>query len=276
MGFDRPIDGVETAVAAARVAVVSAAPSAFRRGLAQTFTPPPPPDFPSALAPEPHPAHADRPDSLPSPLPLSARPKQPESSKDALRRASHVPALTPKQPSTMQRPTPLRAAPLSADACGPDGLRPAHPHPPQGGTMLTRTDRRRFPILLAAIAALLVFIAVDAASSPVQAQTPSADATLSSLRPQRQHGRRHRAESHILHRGHLLHRKRGRRRSSTTVTAETTDDAATAVIRINGVEDADGTVDLVPGYNVITVEVTAQDGTTAADLYRHRSSGTAR
>ena len=31
---------------------------------------------------------------------------------------------------------------------------------------------------------------------------------------------------------------------------------------INGVEDADGTVDLVAGYNVITVEVTAQDGTT--------------
>ena len=47
--------------------------------------------------------------------------------------------------------------------------------------MLTRTDRRRFPVLLAAIAALLVFIAVDAASSPVQAQTPSADASLSSL-----------------------------------------------------------------------------------------------
>ena len=92
MGLDKPIDGVETAVAAARVAVVSAAPSAFRRGLAQTFTPPPPPpDFPSALAPEPHPAHTGRPDSLPSPLPLSARPKQPESSNDAFPRASRGP-----------------------------------------------------------------------------------------------------------------------------------------------------------------------------------------
>ena len=50
--------------------------------------------------------------------------------------------------------------------------------------------------------------------------------------------------------------------SSTTVTAETTDEDATAVIMINGVEDADGTVDLVGGYNVITVVVTAQDGTT--------------
>ena len=50
--------------------------------------------------------------------------------------------------------------------------------------------------------------------------------------------------------------------ASTTVTAETTDEDATAVIMINDVEDADGTVDLVAGYNVITVEVTAQDGTT--------------
>ena len=40
---------------------------------------------------------------------------------------------------------------------------------------MTRTDRRRFPILLAAIAALLVFIAVDAVSRPVQAQTPAAE-----------------------------------------------------------------------------------------------------
>ena len=41
--------------------------------------------------------------------------------------------------------------------------------------MMTRTDRRRFPVLLATIAALLVFIAVDAASGPVQAQTPAAE-----------------------------------------------------------------------------------------------------
>ena len=47
--------------------------------------------------------------------------------------------------------------------------------------MMTYTDRRRFPALLAVIAALLVFIAVDPAPSPVQAQTPSEDASLSSL-----------------------------------------------------------------------------------------------
>ena len=106
MGFDRPIDGVETAVAAARVAVVSAAPSAFHRGLAQT-SPPPPPDFPSALAPEPPPAHAGRPDSLPSPLPLSARPKQPESSNDAFPQASHGPH-SPE--TTLNHATPYAAA----------------------------------------------------------------------------------------------------------------------------------------------------------------------
>ena len=125
--------------------------------------------------------------------------------------------------------------------------------------MMTRTDRRRFPVLLAAIAALLVFIAVDAASSPVQAQTPSADASLKSLSLSditldptfsaevTSYTAADELESSV---------------SSTTVTAETTDTNATAVIKVNGVEDADGTVDLVPGYNVITVEVTAQDGTT--------------
>ena len=38
------LDGVKTAVAAARVGVSSASRSAFRRKLAQKF-PPPPPDF---------------------------------------------------------------------------------------------------------------------------------------------------------------------------------------------------------------------------------------
>ena len=49
---------------------------------------------------------------------------------------------------------------------------------------------------------------------------------------------------------------------STTVTAVTAHPHATAVIKVNDVEDEDGTVDLVAGYNVITVVVTAQDGTT--------------
>ena len=123
--------------------------------------------------------------------------------------------------------------------------------------MMTRTGRRRFPVLLAAIAALLVFIAVDAASSPVQAQTPSTDASLSSL-----------SLSDITLSPEFSTETTSYTASvessatSTTVTAETTDTNATAVIKINDVEDADGTVDLVGGYNDITVEVTAQDGTT--------------
>ncbi len=40
MGFDRPIDGVETAVAAAHAAVSSATQCAFQRGLARVLTPP--------------------------------------------------------------------------------------------------------------------------------------------------------------------------------------------------------------------------------------------
>ena len=128
--------------------------------------------------------------------------------------------------------------------------------------MLTRTDRRRFPILLAAIAALLVFIAVDAASSPVQAQTPSADATLSSLSLSDSMGDDIDLSATFSTEVTSYTASVDGDVSSTTVTAETTDDDATKVITINGVEDADGTVDLVAGYNVITVEVTAQDGTT--------------
>ena len=128
--------------------------------------------------------------------------------------------------------------------------------------MLTRTDRRRFPILLAAIAALLVFIAVDAASSPVQAQTPSADASLSSLSLSDSLGDDIDLSATFSTETTSYTASVDSDVSSTTVTAETTDDDATAVIMINGVEDADGTGDLVPGYNVIAVEVTAQDGTT--------------
>ena len=133
--------------------------------------------------------------------------------------------------------------------------------------MMTRTDRRRFPILLAAIAALLVFIAVDAASSPVQAQAPSADASLSSLSLsgvplgdmmpsdiKLSPGFSAEVTSYTASVASTV--------TSTTVTAETTNEDATAVIMINGVEDADGTVDLVAGYNVIAVVVTAEDGTT--------------
>ena len=51
--------------------------------------------------------------------------------------------------------------------------------------------------------------------------------------------------------------------SSTTVTAIPSDAGATAVIKIGGTEDPDGTVNLMEGANVITVEVTAEDGMTA-------------
>ena len=50
--------------------------------------------------------------------------------------------------------------------------------------------------------------------------------------------------------------------SSTSVTAATTHDGATAVVKLGGVTDTDGTVGLAVGANVITVEVTAEDGTT--------------
>ena len=50
--------------------------------------------------------------------------------------------------------------------------------------------------------------------------------------------------------------------TETTVTATPLDPDATVVIKLNGVEDADGTVGLGVGANVITVEVTAEDGTT--------------
>ncbi len=53
---------------------------------------------------------------------------------------------------------------------------------------MKRTGRQRFPILLAAIAALLVFIAVDAASSPVQAQGGSAPDQPSGLEATATHG----------------------------------------------------------------------------------------
>ena len=50
--------------------------------------------------------------------------------------------------------------------------------------------------------------------------------------------------------------------SETTVTATLLDPDATMVIKLNGMEDDDGTVDLPVGDNTITVEVTAEDGTT--------------
>ena len=48
--------------------------------------------------------------------------------------------------------------------------------------------------------------------------------------------------------------------SSTTVTATPNHSGATVVIKLGGTEDDDRTVDLAVGDNVITVEVTAEDG----------------
>ena len=50
--------------------------------------------------------------------------------------------------------------------------------------------------------------------------------------------------------------------TQTTVTPTTNDDGATYEIKLDGVTDADGVIPLAVGGNVITVEVTAEDGNT--------------
>ena len=50
--------------------------------------------------------------------------------------------------------------------------------------------------------------------------------------------------------------------SQTTVTSTVNDDGASYVIKLSGETDADGTVSLAVGSNVITIEVTAEDGET--------------
>ena len=50
--------------------------------------------------------------------------------------------------------------------------------------------------------------------------------------------------------------------TQTTVTPTTNDDGATYEIKLGGVTDANGTVSLAVGSNVITIEVTAEDGKT--------------
>ena len=51
--------------------------------------------------------------------------------------------------------------------------------------------------------------------------------------------------------------------TDTTVTPTTNHDGATYAVRLDGADDADGTVDLSVGENVVTIEVTAEDGETA-------------
>ena len=50
--------------------------------------------------------------------------------------------------------------------------------------------------------------------------------------------------------------------SQTTVTAVMLDVEAAHLVRLGGVQDADSVIDLAVGANVITVEVTAEDGVT--------------
>ena len=51
--------------------------------------------------------------------------------------------------------------------------------------------------------------------------------------------------------------------TETTVTATVNHSGASYVIKLNGVEDADGVIPLAVGSNVIAIEVTAQDGSTS-------------
>ena len=51
--------------------------------------------------------------------------------------------------------------------------------------------------------------------------------------------------------------------TETTVTPTVNHDGATYVVKLDGVADADGTVDLAVGENAVTIEVTAEDGETA-------------
>ena len=58
--------------------------------------------------------------------------------------------------------------------------------------------------------------------------------------------------------------------TETTVTANTRHSSATYAVKLGGVADADGTVSLAVGRNVITVEVTAEDGRDDPDIHRNR------
>ena len=86
---------------------------------------------------------------------------------------------------------------------------------------------------------------------------PSADATLSSLRLSGITLNPAFSSSEITYTASVANTV-----SSTTVTATATDpNASSVVIKRNNVVDSDGTVNLAVGANVITVEVTAEDGT---------------
>ena len=64
--------------------------------------------------------------------------------------------------------------------------------------------------------------------------------------------------------------------TETTVTATVNDDGGSYTVKLDGVADRDRVIPLAVGSNVITVEVTAEDGDTTPDLYRHRVQGPGR
>ena len=57
--------------------------------------------------------------------------------------------------------------------------------------------------------------------------------------------------------------------SQTTVTPTVNDSGASYVIKLGGVQDADGVIPLSVGSNVITIEVTAEDDDTTPDIHRN-------
>ena len=128
MAFDRPTDGIATATAPAALAAAAttALEAAFRCGIEQTFTPPPPPDFPSALAPSPPPAHTGRPGRDPSPVLSEYAPEAFSVLEGRLAAGFARPALTRNslQPCNATRPS----APQASADSGADGLRPIPPH----------------------------------------------------------------------------------------------------------------------------------------------------
>ena len=120
---------------------------------------------------------------------------------------------------------------------------------------------RRGHLSLAAVLILAVtLLATLAGLSPplLQAQTPlSTDATLSLLRLTNVTLSPPFTSDTITYTARVVNA-----RTSTSVLAATTHDNATKVIKLDGVTDTDGTVDLAEGDNIITVEVTAEDTTT--------------
>ena len=114
------LGGIEAAVAPAHVAVSSPTRPRLPPRPSTELTPPPP-DFRSALAISLPPAHTGRPGPNLSPLPLSAR-----VAFSVLE--GRPPRRFPRPRVRRLQPCTVPSAPLSADACRPDGLRPIPPH----------------------------------------------------------------------------------------------------------------------------------------------------